>query len=180
MVRGRGTQPKSGDQRHRGVSTTTALRGRSGSVLAAGLIGIGLTLFVQQFTGIDGGSIFLLALGAGFFLAYFIQRHHSSNLLVPASVLTGLGIGVSLVSHDVTPHYLHGAIMCGAVALAFGAIYLLGDAVRHRWALYPAAALALIAWLNFVSQAPWLKDTFGTITHAAWVIVPKEIGRAHV
>ena len=153
------------------MSTTTALRGRSGSVLAAGLIGIGLTLFVQQFTGIDGGSILLLALGAGFFLAYFNQRHHTSNLLVPASLLTGLGIGVSLVSHNVTPGYLHGAIVCGSLALAFGAIYLLGDAVLHRWAMYPAAALGLIAWLNFVTQAPWLKDTFGGLIHMVWPLV---------
>jgi len=127
-------------------------------------------MFVQQFTGIDGGSIFLLALGVGFFLAYFNQRHHSSNLLVPASLLTGLGVGVSLV-HDVTPHYLHGAIICGALALAFGAIYLLGDAVRHRWALYPATAFAFIAWVSFVTQAPWLKDTFGAITHVAWPLL---------
>jgi hypothetical protein len=153
------------------VSSTTALRGRSGSVLAAGLIGIGLTVFVQQVTGINGGSIFLLALGAGFFVAYFNQRHHTSNLLIPASLFTGLGLGVSLVSGNVTPEYLHGALMCGTLALAFGAIYLIGDAARHRWALYPAAGLALIAWLNFVTQAPWLKDTFGAITHVMWPLL---------
>ena len=153
------------------MSTTTALRGRSGSVLAAGLIGIGLTIFVQQFTGIDGGSILLLALGGGFFLAYFNQRQHTSNLIVAASLLTGLGLGVSLVSGSVTPNYLHGAILCGALALAFGAIYLFGDAARHRWAMYPAAGFALIAWLNFVTHAPWLKDTFGTITHFTWPLL---------
>ena len=153
------------------MSSSTALRGRSGSVLAAGLIGIGLTVFVQQFTGINGGSIFLLALGAGFSLAYVNQRHHSSNLLVPASVLTGLGLGVSLISDNVTPHYLHGPIVLGCLALAFGAIYLLGDAVRHRWAIYPAAGLGLIAWINFVSTAPWLKDTFGSLMHLTWPLL---------
>jgi hypothetical protein len=153
------------------VAKSIALRGRSGSVAAAALIGIGLSALIQQVTGFDSGSIVLIALGVGFFLAYFNQLDHASNLLIPAGVLSGLGLGALLTSNNLTPGYMHGAIISAGLAFGFGAIYLLGDARRQRWALYPAAGLGLIAWFSFVSQAPWLKDTFGALTHVAWPLV---------
>jgi hypothetical protein len=147
------------------------LRGRSGSITAAALIGIGLTIFVTQVTGLSSFSFLLLALGAGFFFAYLNQPSHESNLIVAAGVLGGLGVGSLLSIGDVLPHYLHGALLFGGLALGFGAIYLLGHPRRHHWAMWPAAALGVLAWLNFVTQAPWLKDTFGAVFHLTWPLL---------
>jgi hypothetical protein len=147
------------------------LRGRSGSVAAAALIGIGLTILVAQVTGLSSFSLLLLALGAGFFFAYLNQPAHESNLIVAAGILGGLGAGTLLSTSDLLPRYLHGALVFGGLALGFGAIYLLGHPQRHRWAMWPAVGLGLFAWLNFVSNAPWLKDTFGALFHFTWPLL---------
>jgi hypothetical protein len=153
------------------VSSTTSLRGRSGSVAAAALIGIGLTILVEQVVHLDNPGLFLLAFGAALLFAYFNQPHQTSNLIVVGGVLSGLGLGCLLSSHDLTPEYLHGALTAGSLALGFGAVFLLGDAQRHHWAIWPAAGLAIVAWLSFVTQAPWLKDTFGQLFHVTWPLL---------
>lgn len=153
------------------VSSTTALRARSGSVAAAALIGIGLTILVEQVVHIENPGMFLLAFGGALGFAYLNQPHKTSNLIVPAGVLSGLGIGTLLSSNELTPGYVHAAILFGALALGFGAIYLLGDGLRHRWAMWPAIGFGILAWFNFVTQAPWLKDTFGAIFHFTWPLL---------
>ncbi len=147
------------------------MRGRRfSSAAAATLIGIGLTVFLQQTLGIGGPGILLLALGGGLFLAYFTQPR-GSHLIVPAGVLAGLGLGLTLAWNDLTPGFLHGSLIAGSLALGVGAIYLFGETPRHRRAIYPAIALALLAWLSFVTSAAWLKDTFGAITHFMWPLL---------
>jgi hypothetical protein len=147
------------------------LRGRRfSSAAAVALIGIGLTLFLQQTLGVGGPGILFLVFGGALFLAYFTQPE-GSRLITPAGVLAGLGLGLTLVSGHLTPDYLHTSLMAGSLALGVGAIYLFGDTPRHRRAIYPALGLALIAWLSFVTSAPWLKDTFGAITHFTWPLL---------
>jgi hypothetical protein len=147
------------------------MRGRRfSSAAAAALIGIGLSVFLQQTLGIDGPGILLLALGAALFLAHF-SRPQGSRLVVPAGILAGLGLGLTLAWNDLTPGYLHTALFAGSLALGVATIYLFGDSPRHRRAIYPAIALALLAWLSFVTSAPWLKDTFGAITHFMWPLL---------
>jgi hypothetical protein len=153
------------------VSTTTALRGRTVSVVAAALIGIGLTILLEQVLHLNNPGLFFVAFGAALFLAYLNQPNRASNLVLAAGVLTGLGLGTLLSSHDLTPDYVHAAILAGSLATGFGAIYALGDPHRHRWAIWPAAALGIIAWLTFVTHAPWLKDTFGAIFHFTWPLL---------
>jgi hypothetical protein len=153
------------------VSSTTALRGRSRSVAAAALIGIGLTILVEQVVHIENPGPFLLAFGGALGFAYLNQPHRTSNLIVPAGVLSGVGIGTLLSSNELTPGYVHAAVLFGGLAFGFGAIYFLGDQVRHRWAMWPAIGFGILAWFNFVTQAPWLKDTFGAIFHLTWPLL---------
>jgi hypothetical protein len=153
------------------VSSTPASRGRRfSSIAAAALIGIGLTIFAQQTLGIRDPGILLLAIGGGLFFAHFSQPD-GSRLLVPAGVISGLGLGATLVWNDVTPGFLHGSIVAGSLALGVGTIYLFGETPRQRRAIYPAIGLALLAWLSFVTSAPWLKDAFGAITHFVWPLL---------
>jgi hypothetical protein len=147
------------------------LRGRSGSVAAAALIGIGLTILVEQVAHFESAGLFFIAFGGALLFAYFNQPQRASNLIAAGGVLSGLGLGCLLTSNDLTPHYLEGALMAGSLALGFGAIYLFGDTHRHRWAMWPAAVFGIIAWFSFVTQAPWLKDTFGMLFHFSWPLL---------
>jgi asparagine N-glycosylation enzyme membrane subunit Stt3 len=158
------------------VSSTTSLRGRSGSFAAAALIGIGLTLLVEQVVHIDNPSLFLIAFGGALLFAYFNQPRRASNLIVVGGVLSGLGLGSLLSSHDLTPEFLHGALMAGSLAIGFASICLFGDTQKHRWAMWPAAVFGIIAWFSFVTQAPWLKDTFGMLFHFSWPLLLVAVG----
>jgi hypothetical protein len=150
------------------VANPLAFRGRFSPLAAAALIGIGLTILVDQVIHIENPSLFSVTFGGALLFAYLNQPSQQSNLIVPASLLSGLGLGGLLSSNDLTPGYLHSALLFAGLALGFATIYLLGDKIRHRWAIWPAAALGVLAWVNFVTQAPWLKDTFGTIFHYTW------------
>src|SRR5262249_1408485 len=112
-----GAQPFPGALRQRCVSSSTSLRGRSGSVAAAALIGIGLTLLVEQVAHVESPSLFLIAFGGALLFAYFNQPSRASNLIVVAGVLSGLGVGCLLTSNGLTPEYLHGALMAGSLAI---------------------------------------------------------------
>ena len=147
------------------------MRGRSGSVAAAALIGIGLTILLEQVAHFESPSLFLIAFGGALLLAYFNQPRRASGLIVVGGVLGGLGLGCLLTSDGLTPEYLHGALMAGSLAAAFGAIHLFGDAQRHHWAMWPAAVFSIIAWFSFVTQAPWLRDTFGMLFHVTWPLL---------
>jgi hypothetical protein len=138
-------------------------------VAAAALIGIGLGTFLHQAIGLDGPGIFFLTLGIGFYLAYINQRR-PSDLIVPAGVLSGLGLGITLGSASLIPQFLHAALCFGSFALGFAAIYLLGEP-KHRWAMWPATGLGLVAWLAFVTSAPWLKEPFGALAPVFWPLL---------
>ena len=150
-------------------STSLAWGGRKASVAAAALIGIGLGIFLYQAIGLDGPGIFLLTLGTGFYVAYINQRR-PSDLIVPAGILSGLGLGVTLGSASLIPQFLHAALCFGSFALGFAAIYLLGEP-KHRWAMWPATSLGLIAWFAYVMSAPWLKGPFGALAEAFWPLL---------
>jgi hypothetical protein len=114
------------------------------------LIALGLFFLVQQ--NVQGiGELFLLALGLGFFAAY-LYAGRGSGLVVPAGVLTGLGLGVALSASPFVPGFLDGPVVLGSWALGFLAIALFEP--RHRWALWPAAAFGLIAAITLAAGAP--------------------------
>lgn len=143
-------------------STTTSLRRNTSSVGAAALIGIGVCLLLQQTLGF-GAQLIVLGLGLGLYAAYVTQTPRS-NLIVPAGILSGLGLGIALVSQNLTPHYLHGTLMLGSLALGFGAVFLLGEE-RHRWAMAPAAVFAVLTWIVFMASASWLSGPIFAQAH---------------
>jgi hypothetical protein len=142
--------------------TTSVVRRNTTSVGAAALIGIGVCLLLQQTFGF-GAQLIVLGLGLGFYAAYATQQPRS-DLIVPAGVLSGLGLGIALVSTNLTPGYLHGALFLGCLALGFAGILLLGEQ-RHRWAMLPAGVFALLAWIVFMTSASWLAGPFFAQAH---------------
>ena len=71
--------------------TTSVVRRNTTSVGAAALIGIGVCLLLQQTFGF-GAQLIVLGLGLGLYAAYTTQQPRS-DLIVPAGVLSGLGLG---------------------------------------------------------------------------------------
>ena len=132
------------------------------SVGAAALIGLGVCLLLQQTFGF-GAQLIVLGLGLAFFAVYATQQPRS-DLIVPAGVLSGLGLGIALVSQQLTPGYLHGAIILGSLALGFAGIFLLGQE-RHRWAMLPAGIFAVLSWIVFMSSASWLSGPIFAQAH---------------
>jgi hypothetical protein len=161
-----------GQVRHMRVSSTPPpLSGRAASVIAATLIGIGLSVLAYQVIGLRGPGVFFLALGAGFFAAYLNQRDAASALVVPAGILLGLGLGGVLAAAPLTPGFVHPPFFFGSLALGFGVIYAFGERRYHRWAMWPGAACGVLAWLTLAVSTPWLKDLYGNVAHVFWPLV---------
>jgi hypothetical protein len=121
-------------------------------IAATALIGLGVFFLLQQAFSF-GAQLIVLALGIGFYAAH-VNRGGQSNLIVPAGILTGLGLGIALVSDNVTPGNIHGPLMLGSLALGFGIIYFLGDA-RHSWAMWPMAVCGVLAVFVLVVSDPF-------------------------
>jgi len=118
---------------------------------AISLIGFGAFLLVERTFGF--GEFVVLGVGLAMFAAYLL-RQRQTNLIVPAGFFTGLGTGIVLVTNNVTPHSVHGAIMLAALALGFGLIFTFGDA-RHSWARVPATFFAVLALVVLAFAGPW-------------------------
>jgi hypothetical protein len=135
---------------------------------ALALIGLGSFFLLQQVFSF-GPQLIVLALGLCFYVAYMNQRGRS-DLIVPAGVLSGLGLGILLVSDNVTPGNIHGPLMLGSLALGFGAIFFLGEA-RHRWALWPASVFGVLAATVFATSDVWRFDPLFSQFRYLWPLL---------
>jgi hypothetical protein len=133
-------------------------RGLGGAIL----ITIGGFLLLGEFLPSETfGQYFLLALGA-IFLAWGIAAH-KPGLLIPGSILTGLGAGVcaTVQYHEYLPAPADGGFVFLGLALGFAGITLLSTVFAGRtywWALIPASILGLIgsAFMAGVETLPVL------------------------
>lgn len=125
-----------------------ARKNRNRWLAGAALIGIGLLLLVAQL--VEGellGRVFLLLLGGIFILWGILSRQ--IGLLIPGGILSGLGLGVWLITGPF--HSLEeadqGGVFLLAFALGWGLISLLSLLFTERvcwWPLIPGGILALI------------------------------------
>jgi hypothetical protein len=85
-----------------------------------------------------------LLIGVGLFVLFLIRRSYS--LLVPASIVTGVGLGIFLAIRIAEP--AAGAAFLWSLAGGFIAIWLLGLLFRlpenHWWPLIPGSILLLV------------------------------------
>lgn len=107
------------------------------------LIAVGVTLFAVQLLHLDG-DVIVLVIGLVFATAYAGTRRY--GLLIPAGILTGLGVGILLEDFGV-----QGEPVVLGLGLGFLAIYgadLLPSGARapgRWWPLIPGAILTVIA-----------------------------------
>jgi len=119
------------------------VRDRGGWLPGVILIAIGATLFVIQSLHLDP-NVIVLVIGLVFAGAYAATRRY--GLLIPAGILTGLGVGILLEDLGMT-----GDPAALGLGLGFLAIYVVDLATRDRrgrarwWPLIPGAILIVIA-----------------------------------
>ena len=113
------------------------------------LLGIGLLIALDDLApalaGSWGGSLFLGMLGLGFWVVYLVRRAFWWAI-IPGGTLFTLalvaGLSETMAGNDV------GWIFFLGLSVTFGLVYLLpANEGRLTWALYPAAALLVMAVL---------------------------------
>ena len=118
---------------------------RSGSwwavIPGCALAGIGAQFLLPKSLEALGGLVFLGAIGVAFWLIYLSERQERWWALIPAGVMTTLGI-VSVTGDA------GGGVFFLGLAATFGLVALLA---KMRWAFYPAAALGILGFLLMLS-----------------------------
>lgn len=136
----------------------------SDRILGFALIGIGGVLLLGTLTGV-GGEMIPGLIGLGFLTAYV--RTRSYGFLVPAGILTGLGVGIVLaergVAGDVVPLGL------GVGFLSIAVIGRLGDAdwPGWWWPLIPGGILTTVGTVGLADT--W--DVGRYVVPAALILV---------
>ena len=105
------------------------------------LITVGLVFLTAQQLSI-GREIVVLVIGIVFAIAYAATRTY--GLLIPAGILTGLGVGIALERRVAIPE-----IVVLGLGLGFIGVYvvdaLLTRAEHHWWPLIPGGVLVIVA-----------------------------------
>jgi hypothetical protein len=116
------------------------------------LIGLGVVLLLSRLITVPvdfTGGMVLLTIGSLFYFFGLWKRIY--GLIIPASILSGLSVGVTFA--DLT----NGISVLWGLALGFMAIYLLGNAlfrVRSSWPMIPAAILFGVGLIVAVTSLP--------------------------
>ena len=109
------------------------------------LVAIGLVMLATYLVP-EIGLYVVLGLGLVFLAAFIYTRAY--GFLVPAGILTGLGVGIALVPY-VTEEMMTGALILSSLAIGFAAIgviaYLMHLEEAHWWPFIPAVILGTVA-----------------------------------
>ena len=120
-----------------------AVRDMSGWLPGLILIVVGLTLFAVQLLELDA-DVIVLVIGLVFAIAFVATRRY--GLLIPAGVLTGLGIGIVLEDRGVMGEPVVLGLGLGFLAIYGADVLSTGARAPGRWwPLIPGTVLTVIA-----------------------------------
>jgi hypothetical protein len=109
------------------------------------LIMLGLVFLVGRFLP-DASQFVVLLIGLGFVLVFAFTRLY--GFLIPGSIMTGLGIGISLATILPLPEESQGGMVLLGLGLGFMSIWLFSGLLalpeKHWWPLIPGGVLSLI------------------------------------
>jgi hypothetical protein len=132
--------------------TLPATAVRRNNIAAMALIAVGVMMFLGRLLpdrdALTGGMI-LLTIASCFFFFSFWKRIY--GLLIPASILAGLSLGIPFA--DAT----NGVSVLWGLALGFLTIFLVGTAMfqkRSSWPIYPAIPLFAVGVIVAIANAP--------------------------
>lgn len=107
------------------------------------LIAVGLTLFAVQLLHLDA-DVIVLVIGLVFAIAFAGTRRY--GLLIPAGILTGLGLGIVLEDFKVQGEPVVLGLGLGFLAIYIADVLTSGARAPGRWwPLIPGAILTVIA-----------------------------------
>ena len=119
------------------------MRDLSGWLPGVILIAVGLTLFTVQLLNLDG-DVIVLVIGLVFAIAFAATRRY--GLLIPAGIMTGLGIGILLENAGVMGEPVVLGLGLGFFAIYAGDLLTTGARAPGRWwPLIPGGILTIIA-----------------------------------
>jgi hypothetical protein len=145
-------------------------------VFASVLILIGIASFVAQATNgkIEIGGLVVLVIGLALLGAFTYTRHY--GYLVPAGILTGLGVGIILEQVlDLTGEASGGVIVL-SLGLGFVSIWVIGQLVNIQralwWPLVPGGILSVVGGALLVGgDAVRVLDWWGLVLVAIGLFV---------
>jgi hypothetical protein len=115
------------------------------------LMGLAALIAFGNRMGEAGAGMFLGAIGFSFLVIYLVRREFWWAI-IPAGVLLTLAVMVPLIANLPGDSMLGPAILFFGLALTFLLVFLLpSEEERRKWALYPAAVLAVIGALLLLS-----------------------------
>ena len=107
------------------------------------LIAVGLTLFAVQLLHVDA-DVIVLVIGLVLAVAYAATRRY--GVLIPAGIMTGLGVGILLEDTGVMGEPVVLGLGLGFLAIYAGDLVVTGARAPGRWwPLIPGAILTVIA-----------------------------------
>ena len=119
------------------------MRDLSGWLPGVILIAVGLTLFAVQLLNLDG-DVIVVVIGLVFAIAFAATRRY--GLLIPAGIMTGLGIGILLENFGVMGEPVVLGLGLGFLAIYAADFLTSGASAPGRWwPLIPGAILTIIA-----------------------------------
>ncbi len=116
------------------------------------LIGLGVLLLLSRLITMPvdfTAGMILLTIGSVFFFFGLWKRIY--GLIIPASILSGLSVGVTFA--DIT----NGVSVLWGLALGFMAIYLIGNTLfrlRSSWPMIPAMILFGVGFIVAITSLP--------------------------
>lgn len=127
-------------------------RSNRNNAVGIGLIALGILMAFGRFMP-DAGAItagmILLTIASGFL--FFSFWKHLYGLLIPGSILAGLGLGIPFAEMT------NGASVLWGLALGFAAIFVVGRALfnqRSPWPMFPAIPLFCVGAIIGIASLP--------------------------
>ena len=112
------------------------------------LITLGIAFLLMQYFEF-GPSLFLVLLGLVFLIPYVVTR--SYGLLIPACILTGIGVGLAFERAAARPDVTV-SIGLGLGFLAIFVVQMVVAGSSHWWPLIPGGILVLVGGAEAVPQ----------------------------
>lgn len=113
------------------------------------LLGLAVLIGFGDRLGAWGPALFLGSIGLAFWVIFVVRREYWWAL-IPAGTLSTLAVVAALA--DQLPGEAVGGVLFLGLAATFGLVYILtGPASQQRWALIPAAILAVLGVLLTLS-----------------------------
>jgi hypothetical protein len=130
------------------------------TLLSIGML-VGMDEFAPSLVGASGGALVLGGVSLAFWAVY-LTDHARWWAVIPGGVLLSL-VAIVILSHYLPGQELGWVLFLG-LALTFGLVYLLpAGEQRHRWAIYPAVVMLLMALL--------LMSTLGQMINILWPLL---------